>query len=384
MKIKVLMLGADDIPGGISGYINTIADLCDAEMFEFHAAVSQIISLESSYLHDSFIKHILPLTYTYWSFPVRALQLRRIVRNQNIMLLHMHTARGGFLGCVATFALPIAKVYTGHSWRFEQKINIIERFFFRLYERYISHCSTRVTFLTKRDRDLGLRLGLIKRQKAIAINTRIMEPKDDGLRAFSQIITRAAYGIPENAKVIGNTGYLSDRKDPYTFVKAAARIIADIPDAYFLWVGDGELRHEVERLVRELGLARCFTITGFKPMEQVPVFLKLMDVLLFTSRIEGVPLTLLEAQLCGISVVSSAYPGIEEIVEHGATGLTFLPGDARQAADRVVEILSDDDLLMEMADLALVSAKENHSDPAKMADQYEEVYFDAIRCVSKS
>jgi glycosyltransferase involved in cell wall biosynthesis len=291
----------------------------------------------------------------------------------------MHTARGGLLGCLATIALPIAKVYTGHSWRFEQKTNRIARFLFRLYEQYICHCSTLVTFLTQRDLHLGLHLRLIKQHKAIAINTRIAEPKEDTLRLYSRIVTRTAYGIPENAQVIGNTGYLSDRKDPYTFVKAAARIAVDIPHAHFLWVGDGEIRPEVERLVRQLGLTRCFTITGFKPAEQIPLFLQLIDVLLFTSRIEGVPFTLLEAQLSGLPVVSSAYPGVQEIVEHGFTGFTFSPGDARQAADRVVDLLSDNTLLTTMAESALASARERHSDAAKMAGQYQQIYFDAIR-----
>lgn len=383
MKNKILMLGADDTPGGVAGYINTLAALCDVERFEFHVTVSQINPTGSSYLHTSFVKHLLPKTYTYWSLPIIVLQLRRILRNQKIVLLHMHTARAGLLGCLATTALPIAKVYTGHSWRHEQKVTKIARFFFLICESYICRCATFVTFLTKRDRELGVSGGLVDRQKAIAINTRIFEPKDDYVKKFSRLITRSAYGIPEQAKVIGNTGYLSDRKDPITFVKAAARIFANIPNAYFLWVGDGELRQEVECLVRELGLASCFTITGFKPAEQVPIFLKLMDVFLFTSIIEGVPLAVLEAQLCCLPVVSSAYPGVEEIVENGVTGLTFTPGDASHAADRVMEMLLHDNLLRKMAGQSFVAAKQNHSDPYKMASQFEEIYLGAIRDIIK-
>ncbi len=379
MRTKILVLGADDCPGGVTGYVNLLASLCDPREFEFHATVSHIKESDATFLHGSITKHLLLNAYTCWSLPLRLRQLRRILRGERVAVVHLHTARAGLLGCMATIGLPIVKVYTGHGWRFEQKMRKIERLVFFFYEAFICHFATVVTFLTKRDADLGVTKGLVQRQKAVTINTRIHSPDLDKATVAYPGITRSAYGIPEHAKVIGNTGYLSDRKDPITFVLASEKIHAAISNAYFLWVGDGELRETVDELIRESGLESRFIITGFKPAEQVQAFLNLMNVFLFTSKIEGVPLAVLEAQLCGVPVVSSTYPGITELIQNGDTGYTFRPGHYEQAADMVMTMLSDADQANDMADKAFALAVENHSDPLKMAHQYEDVYRHVIQ-----
>ena len=381
MRTKILMLGADDYPGGVAGYVNLLATLCDPKKFEFHATVSHINEPGLAFLHRSITKHLMPNAYTYWSLPLRMAQLRRILKRENITLVHLHTARAGLLGCMATIGLPIAKVYTGHSWRFEQKMKKIERLLFFLYEAFICHSATVVAFLTKRDKDLGISKGLVQRRKAVTIITRIRSEYIDKATTVYPEITRSAYGIQEDAKVIGNVGDLSDRKDPTTFVLAAAKIHAAIPNAYFLWIGDGVLRETVNQLVRDSGLESRFIITGFKPAEQVPAFLKLMDVFLFTSRIEGVPLAVLEAQLCGVLVVSSTYPGVNELIENGYTGYTFRPGHDEEAANMVIRILSDAEQTNNMAAKALTLATANHSDPLRMAHQYEDIYRGAIQTI---
>lgn len=88
---------------------------------------------------------------------------------------------------------------------------------------------------------------------------------------------------------------------------------------------------------------------------------------------------MLEAQLCGVPVVSSTYPGITELIQNGDTGYTFRPGHYEQAADMVMTMLSDADQANDMADKAFALAVENHSDPLKMAHQYEDVYRHVIQ-----
>ncbi|HXM80323.1 MAG TPA: glycosyltransferase family 4 protein [Burkholderiales bacterium] len=380
MRTKILTVGADDSPGGVTSYVNLLASLCDPKKFEFHSTVARINS-NASYLHSSITKHLLPRSYSYCSFPLRIAQLRRILRGERITLLHLHTARAGLLGCIAAAGLPIAKIYTGHSWRFEQKTRWFERFRFFLYEAFICHSATVVTFETNREKNFGIRKRLVQRRKAVVINTRIDSRGTDCKNGGNSEITRSAFHIPANAKVIGNIGYLSERKDPIAFVLAAKRIYAEIPNAHFVWVGDGELRKRIDQLVRESGLDSRFTVTGFRPAEQVRPLLKLMDVLLFTSRMEGVPFTVLEAQLCGLPVVSSAYPGCEEIIRHDETGYTFQLGDDKQAADMVVRMLSDPQRTSQLVAMALRSATENHSDPRRMARQYEDVYLSSVEAL---
>jgi glycosyltransferase involved in cell wall biosynthesis len=343
--------------------------------------ISRAIGLDKAFLHEGIIKHFSQNTYSLWSLPLRASQLRRILQKERIGLLHLHTARAGLLGCMAAIGLPIAKVYTGHGWRFEQKNTKLERILFFCFERFICHTATLVTFLTRRDQELGIVNGLVRRQDSFTISTRIHSPRIEECAMAYPEISRATWRIPADAKVIGNVGYLSERKDPITFLLTCKRIYESIPNAYFLWVGDGELRERVLQLARELNVESRVIITGFRPADQVPAFLCLMDVFLFTSRSEGVPLVVIEAQLCRRPVVSSTYPGSAELIQEGITGYTFQPGDHQRAASMVMKMLSDDEKRNSILKKAFALSSANHSGPHYMARQYEEVYRQAIHHV---
>ncbi len=378
MTIRVLVVGADDCPGGVTQYVNLLASCWPHNEFEFHATTSRATGLDKAFLHEGIIKHFLQKTYSLWSLAFRASQLRRILQKERIGLLHLHTARAGLLGCMAAIRLPIAKVYTGHGWRFEQKDTKIERILFFCLERFICRAATLVTFLTRRDQELGIVNGFVRPQDAFTISTRIHSPRTEECSMVYPEISRAALRIPAAAKVIGNAGYLSERKDPITFLLTCKRVYESVPNTHFLWVGDGELRERVLQLAREMNVESRLTITGFRPADQVLAFLCLMDVFLFTSRSEGVPLVVIEAQLCRRPVVSSTYPGSTELIQDGLTGYTFRPGDHQRAADMVMKMLSDDEKTNSISKKAFALSSANHSGPHYMARQYEEVYRQAI------
>jgi glycosyltransferase involved in cell wall biosynthesis len=386
-KIKVLITGADSKPGGVAGYVNTILLFSNYDKFEFHVTVSEKEILDDSLTkhHNVIIRHIFPARYSLWSLPLQAYQLRTLLKKMNIDVLHLHTARAGFLGVIAGMGLAIGIVYTGHSWRFEQKENLMQKTLFYLYERYICHRAHIVTFLTGRDKNLGIQRGLVPPHKAIVISTRIDSSNLQKIEAVEIALLRQRFGIPKDALVIGNTGYLSSRKDPITFVKAAARIIATVPNAFFLWIGDGDLKDTIKDLANKSGLGGRLIITGFVPSQQVPRILQAMDVFLFTSRIEGVPLSIIEAQAMQLPIVSTDYigSGVEDLIIHGKTGFVFPPGDYEKAAHCVLEIIANKEHASLMIKQATKHFQEMRSLPEKMSREYEKTYEKSFLAFSR-
>lgn len=386
-KIAVLIRGADNKPGGVSGYVNTILSYSNYDKFEFHMTVSEAKVFDDSLskLHNVVTQHVFPASYSLWSLPFQAYQLRTLLKKMKIDVLHLHTARAGLLGVIAAIGLPICIVYTGHSWRFEQKKTLMQKTYFYLYELYICHRAHIVTFLTERDKNLGMQRGLVSPRKAIVISTRIDTANLQKIDATEIALLRQRLGIPKDALVIGNTGYLSIRKDPITFVKAAARIIASAPNAFFLWIGDGELKEAAMDLANKSGLGGRFIVTGFVPPQKVSHLLQTMDVFLFTSRIEGVPLSIIEAQAMQLPIVSSDYigSGVDDLIVHGKTGLIFPPGDYEKAAHYVLDIVSNKKMASLMTKQATNHYQEKRTFPEKMARDYEEVYEKALLSFSR-
>lgn len=150
---------------------------------------------------------------------------------------------------------------------------------------------------------------------------------------------RAELGVPPGVPLVGTVAALAPEKDPLTFAETAARLLGAGRDVRFVWVGEGRLRHAMAARLRALGIADRVTLTGFR--EDVAELLPQLDLFLFTSAVEGLGTSLLDAQVCRVPVVATAAGGIREAVLDGETGLLAPPGDAAALADRVARLLDD-------------------------------------------
>jgi len=112
----------------------------------------------------------------------------------------------------------------------------------------------------------------------------------------------------------------------HDFILAIAGEMAGLdPNVFFLLVGDGELRTEIEQRVNTLGLSQQFRITGVRC--DVPRLLQVCDVFVFPSIYEGFPMAYIEAQAAGLPcVISTAIAPAADIVESGTRRLSLDSG----------------------------------------------------------
>ena len=370
------MIGADNSPGGVLGYINSLVAYSEHARFEFHITVSSAGTGGDIYFHPSMTPHIFPRTYGIGSFLIQMIRLRKILVHNGIQVFHMHTLRAGFLGAIASIGLPVTKIYTGHSWRYLQKSGALKRRVFYVFEKLTCSFADKITFLTEKDRQLGIAENLVAKENAVLIRTRI-EPCDSTRYSEGRLQSvRKEFSLPTDAFVIGTTALMTARKDPLTFVRVAARVAQVVPAAHFLWVGDGNMKTETMELAKKLGIMNRLTVTGMLAPDQVEEVLLLMNVFLFTSLIEGVPLSILAAQSCGLPIVCSRYEGsgVEEVIQDGQTGLTFLPGDDATAAAHILSIIQDPAKTKSMINRMKKDFAEQHADPSAMAREFESIY----------
>jgi glycosyltransferase involved in cell wall biosynthesis/cytochrome c-type biogenesis protein CcmH/NrfG len=149
---------------------------------------------------------------------------------------------------------------------------------------------------------------------------------------------RKLYKIPENAPVIGGVFRMSEEKRPLLWIETAAEISKRLPNAHFVIAGDGPMRVEMQELAQKLGFLERLHLPG---QVSVPSWFQLMDVLLLTSRMEGLSNALLEAQSFGIPIVAPDVGGCAETIEQGVTGFVVENATALSLAVKVVFILAD-------------------------------------------
>ena len=170
---------------------------------------------------------------------------------------------------------------------------------------------------------------------------------------------RSEVGIPQDAKVTGIVAALREEKDHALFVKVAAKVKQNVPNAHFMIVGDGPERPAIEALAGELDLTDRLHMLGSR--SDIPELLSAMDLFSLTSKNEANPVSIIEAMACHVPVVAPDVGSISDNVIDGETGFLYEVSNAEQAAEKWTKILSDDALAKEISVKAHEFANQNAS-----------------------
>ena len=156
------------------------------------------------------------------------------------------------------------------------------------------------------------------------------------------LIEREIIGIPANAFVIGTVGRISEQKAPDIFIQSARRIKDQVSDAWFIIVGDGELRSQIEKQAIEYHLADSLIVTGWVA-DAIP-FIGLFDVAVLLSRWEGFGLALIEYMAAGKPIVATNVDAIPELIEDNKNGLLVEMNDPAAVCNAVLKIKNNPEL----------------------------------------
>ncbi|MBQ2924493.1 MAG: glycosyltransferase family 4 protein, partial [Anaerotignum sp.] len=177
-------------------------------------------------------------------------------------------------------------------------------------------------------------------------------------------------------KAVGMVARLEEVKDHETFLLAAQNVLEHRKDVRFYIVGDGSLRDELERRVYELGISSNVTFTGFvKDVEKIEAAL---DIAVITSKAEALCLSIIESNMAGVPAIGTDAGGVREVIRHGETGYLVSVGDSDRLAERLEELLADDEKRKTFGERA-----KKYAEKMFMADQMtkriEKLYLEEVK-----
>jgi len=140
-------------------------------------------------------------------------------------------------------------------------------------------------------------------------------------------------------------GRLHSVKDHRFLLRACSVLHARGMRFRCLIVGEGTERPKLEHLIRELKLAGIVELVGHVSREDLDPYYELADLVVLTSRSEGIPLALMEAMARRKLVLAPAITGIPELVIDGRTGFLYKPGSLEDFVRHVEQICSALDIL---------------------------------------
>ena len=179
---------------------------------------------------------------------------------------------------------------------------------------------------------------------------------------FDVIFSTAGAPVPRQAKLtrepftVLTVGHVANYKGPDIWLETAQRVLQEIPNCRFVWLGDGDLLEDYRQKIVGLGLEKQVIFPGHA--SNVEEYFIAADVYFQPSRVESLGLSVLDSMRIGIPSVVSSHGGLCEVVVDGVTGFIVDPLDSDLAAKRIIALHKTPTLAIEMGN----NARERYQD----------------------
>jgi glycosyltransferase involved in cell wall biosynthesis len=154
-------------------------------------------------------------------------------------------------------------------------------------------------------------------------------------------------------------------------VRAFALVKKEYPEARLCLVGDGPLQGEIQELTKQLGIADV-EFVGSVPHQLIGPYYEQNDIFINASRLDNMPVSILEAFASGTPVVTTTPEGIRHLVEDEHTGLVCEPGDWNTLAKNVIRLLREPELALRLSQNAQEASQRCRWEAVR--EQWLEIY----------
>ncbi len=264
--------------------------------------------------------------------------LVREIRNFKPNVIHTHTAKAGFLGRIASIISlqPSIRVHTFHGHLLNGYFGKFRRSLVVLAEKVLAIFTDELLAVGEKVRQDLLDAGVGKLEKF-----GIMLPGLEIGKLPSKKESQESLGIFSSKLQCAFIGRVTQIKRPDRFLDVTSEVKSRAIEVEFFMAGDGELLDACQERVAREDLP--IKILGWQ--SDIEKVLSAADVVILTSDNEGTPLSLIQAGMAGLPVVSTNVGSVSEIVLDGTTGII--------AGSNVTEIVDAVEKLVNSAVLRL-------------------------------
>lgn len=303
-----------------------------------------------------FTSNPLRLVHQAWRLWSNVFMLRRLLRREKVDLVHVNCFKVGPPYAIAAWVLGIPCI-----WHIRE-ILITSPFRKKVLVEMIRSLPHRVIAVSEAC------AAPFRRGNRGHSKIRVIYNGIDGeafrTQADAQAI-RTEFGLASDTPLVGCVGQLIPWKGQDDFLRVAARVLSDFPEATFLIVGEEVESHQgfqavLEELALTLGIRDRVIFTGFR--QDAASLLASMDVFLHCAvQPDPLPRVILEAMALGKPIVATDTGGIPELIEEGRTGFLAPARDVDSLAKATISLLSDRELAGRMGEAASERVQERFS-----------------------
>ena len=272
-------------------------------------------------------------------------KLKEIIKKFNPDIVHTHAAKAGALGRRAAHkcGVPVI-IHTFHGHIFNSYFGSLKTSLFKNIERNLARKSTGIIAISDiQKRELSEVYKICNKEKIEVIQLGFDLAPFKLKRTEERKRTRDKYKIQENEIAIAIIGRLAPIKDHLFFIESIYKVLEKTNKKIQVFiVGDGIERELIQMEINKLNekFGECVRLTSW--IKDIGTFNAGMDIICLTSKNEGTPVSLIEAQAANIPVITTDVGGVRDIVKENETGVIVRGRDTSVYANEVLELIENE------------------------------------------
>ncbi len=283
-------------------------------------------------------------------------RLAKIIKKNNIQIIHLHTAHAHTLGALAAKSNPSCRVV--------------------LSRRVDFHIHSLIKYKMGIDRIIAVSEGIkkvliedgVNPDKVSVVHDGVDLDRFDNLKENNYLYEE--FNLEKDTSVIGIVAALAPHKHHENFLEAAKIVKGEFPKARFLIAGEGELEEELKQLSKKLNLENEIVFCGFR--KDIPELISIFDIFVLSSYLEGMGSVLLEAMALSKPIVATKTGGIPEVVKDKENGILVPPRDHQALATGIIYLLKNGHIRKKMGKTGKEMLKD--FSVSKMVEGTEKIY----------
>lgn len=342
MRRKVMYITQSN--GGVAKYLQMLFKYMDRDKYE------QILIYPTEYKNEQekFIDFVDKIEFVDMCREINPIKdfksiikINGLIKKHNPDLIYVQSSKGGAIGRIANLLENKPIIYNAHGWAFNMKVSKLKRWIYIFIERVLASVTDYIIAISDEEKNSAILNKICSEEKIKVILNGIDIDEYDNSK-ISDLEMKGKYNIPFDSKVFGMVGRISEQKAPDIFIRVASEINKKLPNSFFIIVGDGEDKENIELLINELGIKDKTLITGW--VDNIYEYISTFDIAMLLSRWEGFGLAIAEYMIANKPIIATNVDSIPILVENEVNGLLVSVDDINEVVEAVFRIINDSEL----------------------------------------
>lgn len=269
-------------------------------------------------------------------------QLKKLIEANDYKLVHCHTPMGGAIARLASISARkrgLKVLYTAHGFHFYKGAPKKNWLIYYPVEKLLSRFTDVLITINEEDYELAnkkkFKAHKVELVHGVGIDLKKFQPQTDQIK----VELRNKYSYNPDDFILIYVGELSYRKHQDVLIKAIDKIVNQIPNLKLLLVGDGDLFDTYQELIIKNNLSKNVELLGYR--KDVPKLMLLSDIVVSSSRQEGLPVNVMEAMATSLPLIVSDCRGNKDLVKHMGNGLLVTKDDEGEYSKSILKLYND-------------------------------------------